>query len=243
MYFRFTALLTGLLALSFHLFGQTNSNPNSPDTLNRTPARFIAFKAGGGIPLGNYGITDQVASGNALPGFLLGAELAFISRWRHTGFGISGGYLQNRLDERSITSTAGASVSFRDASPYRNTYLMAGPYLTLPLKNVFIDFKLLGGLLVTAAPSFDGIFVRDNQTFSFSAEGQVSNTFGYNPGLNIRIATPVNLQFVAGLDYLYGKPDLSYTLTFVTNPNIPELEAARQTVSVLNLTWGVAFAF
>jgi hypothetical protein len=249
MNIRIILFLICLLTTSGNLLAQISEPLSPPDTNRRVRTHFIAFKAGGSIPLGAYGRTHRLDAGNAVPGMVYGAEMGLISR-RLIGFGISGGYFRNRHSTfEGIQAVPGNMAADGNRDTYQSLYLMAGPYLTLPAKRFFVDFKVLGGWLRTWAPSFRSSLVLDGVRTNLNIFGYPASTFAYNPGVNVRLRTGSQLQFMAGLDYIYGKPQLRYAAsTFnIQNPGSLRLLAEEvnhwQTVSVFNLSWGLAFAF
>src|SRR6185295_14622812 len=125
---------------------------------------FLSFSVGGSFATGNYGssVSSLQGSGFATSGFLYQFEYAGF--WsKHAGFGFEAGHFSNAVNLNSYSNDFAAN--FQGLTPpntvlvtsidnWKATYLLGGPYITLPFKDLIIDFKALGGMVNSTIPGF-----------------------------------------------------------------------------------------
>ena len=214
---------------------------------------FMAVGFGMSLATGRFGQTSSRPEGDGFAQSGFAARLEYAGFWnRNAGFGFAVGSFANRLDEQRMSAffppiltnqninPDRVEQSFSNVRPWRSYYLFVGPYLSVPLKSVFFDFKCLGGFLLNRHPGFDYTqrVIPENNSNRFTILPSVSASFGFNAGVNVRLKMSEGTQLLVGLEYIYSQSEPRYELNDRQgNP----IDAGRQKVSVFNLSWGLAW--
>ncbi|MCU0352720.1 MAG: hypothetical protein MUD08_03120 [Cytophagales bacterium] len=215
---------------------------------------FIAFNIGTSLAVGRFGQAGSRSEGDGFAQNGLAAHFEFAGFWnKNAGFGFATGTFANRVDLRRPQSFSPVAVNvpfgrdpedviqtFSNVRPWRSHYLFVGPYVSVPLKTLSVDFKCLGGFLLNRFPGFDyrqsidgSTDPRDNISFTASSNSRIS--FGYNLGVNVRLRVSEGMQLKMGADYIQANPQTSYEV------RDRRTDLGRQNVSVFNLSWGLAW--
>jgi hypothetical protein len=82
---------------------------------------------------------------------------------------------------------------------WSNHYLMAGPVFMKTIKKLLVDVKVLGGLIVSASPSFDTPNPTDTTMNGYSEN--IASGFGYqiSAGIGYNISSHITIKFNLGL--------------------------------------------
>jgi len=218
----------------------------------RSKASFLAFDLGGNLPLGKFAQSTSPSNGSgfAAPGFSYRVELAIIGR-KNFGFGAMYGGFTNNIDAASFGASSNlivsnfpiTYVSQGEKGNYFSQYYYVGPIITLPFKNVFIDFKTMFGLMRSQYPNF-GFTGQINEfgnvrgTSILIVADKAKSDFAYNLGTNIRLKLSESVQFKTSIEFMYARPLVNYT---ILEANLLRKAEVRQAISTLNFTWGLAF--
>jgi hypothetical protein len=233
-------------------FNSLNAQDSTQITKKTSPkASYFSFGLGGSLPLGKFGqaSTNKQGIGFSSNGFSYRAEFGFIGH-KYWGFGLMAGGFSNTIN-------AGLFAENNDFKPflgdgpyvyslngkkgrYNGQFYFVGPMATLPLKNILIDFKAMAGLLSTQFPAFSFTVsdpvAQSGETFIVKSD-KSKIAFAYNLGANIRLKMKNNIQFITSFEYILSKPELSYSVNeFYRFKNF-------QSVTMLNINWGLAFGF
>ena len=122
--------------------------------------------------------------------------------------------------------------------------MIVSVHFTIPLNNINIDFKALGGLSFVFVPSRDINIELDNGEFQSSTQGDELN-FGYIIGTGVRFGVGRGTGIRLGIDYYHSKPTL-VTKNSYTDNNIPhDLQDDQFEVSInsLHMALGIAYNF
>jgi len=212
---------------------------------------FITFHMGMSMATGRFGQNENRSRGDgfAQNGLALGFEYAGF--WnKNIGFGFTTGTFTNRLDERQLpkffqpirindNDPTIVEQEFFNVKRWRSYYIFTGPYVSVPLKNLFLDFKCLGGFLLNRHPGFETEQDNIPNGIRFSVQPRSNVAFGINAGTAVRLKLSEGTQMRVGVDYVHSQVKTSYT---VDNRTGPQVDAGRQKVSAFNLSWGLAFS-
>jgi len=219
---------------------------------------FMSLTMGSSIPVGSFSETvDIYSDGFAGSNFVINFDGAYffmpvVGVGGTFSFGSSyggGESLENALYDDIIEKFPILSVpvdpgySF-DAGKWNYVNLMAGPQISIPLNNINIDFKALGGLSFIFVPSRDISIELDNGEFQSSTQGDEFN-FGYVLGTGVRFGVGRGTGIRLALDYYHSKPTLVTNNSYTSN-NIPhDLQDDQFEISMnsLHMALGIAFNF
>ena len=219
---------------------------------------FMSLTMGLSVPVGSFSDTADIYSdGFAGSNFVINFDGAYflmpvIGVGGTFSFGSSyggGESLENALYDDIIenfsilTVPADPDYSF-DSGKWNYVNLMAGPQISIPLNNINIDFKALGGLSFIFVPSRDMSIQLDNGEFQSSTQGDEFN-FGYIIGTGVRFGVGRGTGIRLALDYYHSKPTL-VTNNSYTNNNIPyDLPDDQFEISMnsLHMALGIAYNF
>ncbi|MCD6566507.1 MAG: hypothetical protein J7K53_11270 [Bacteroidales bacterium] len=219
---------------------------------------FMSLTMGSSIPVGSFSETEDIYSdGFAGSNFVINFDGAYffmpvVGMGGTFSFGSSyggGESLENALYDDIIekfpilTVPADPDYNF-DAGKWNYVNLMAGPQISIPLNNINIDFKALGGLSFIFVPSRDISIELDNVEFQSSTNGDVLN-LGYIIGTGVRFGVGRGTGIRLGLDYYHSKPALVTNNSYTSN-NIPhDLQDDQFEISMnsLHMALGIAFNF
>lgn len=221
------------------------SSAMAQDVPEKSPS-FISFNIGGSFATGSFAspVASGQPSGYATSGIHYQFEYAgFITK--NAGFGFEVGRFANAVNltpfgddftayNNSTKVVSPSVVKVVDAKPWKNVYLVAGPYLTFPLKGAAIDFKALGGMMNVTSPEFT--YTGAPSVITSVTASSVSNlSFGYVLGTNLRLNLSEKTQLKFGLEFFQTYTPNSFSANGA--------ETTRNTVnlSVLNVSWGLAF--
>lgn len=219
---------------------------------------FMSLTMGASIPVGSFAESENIYSdGFAGSNFVLNFDAAYffmpvvgISGTFSFGSSYGGGEsLENAMYDDVLEKFPILSVP---ADPEFNFYagkwnyvnLMAGPQITIPLYNLNIDFKALGGLSFVFVPPRDMRLELDGGEFVSSTQGDELNV-GYMLGTGVRFGVGRGAGIRLGLDYYHSKPALVTKNSYTVNNNLQTLPDDQFEVSVnsLHLALGIAFNF
>lgn len=219
---------------------------------------FMSLTMGSSVPVGSFSETEDIYSdGFAGSNFVINFDGAYffmpvVGLGGTFSFGSSyggGESLENALYDDIITKFPILSVPADtdpvfDSGKWNYVNLMAGPQISIPLNNINIDFKALGGLSFVFVPSRDISIELDNGEFQSSTQGDELN-FGYIIGTGVRFGVGRGTGIRLGLDYYHSKPTLVTNNSYTDN-NIPhDLQDDQFEISMnsLHMALGIAYNF
>ena len=219
---------------------------------------FMSLTMGSSIPVGSFSETEDIYSdGFAGSNFVLNFDGAYffipvVGVGGSFSFGSSyggGESLENALYDDIIEKFPILSVPVNpvysfDAGKWNYVNLMAGPQISIPINNINIDFKALGGLSFVFVPSRDISIELDNGEFQSSTQGDELN-FGYIIGTGVRFGVGRGTGIRLALDYYHSEPKLVTNNSYTSN-NIPhDLQDDQFEISMnsLHMALGIAYNF
>ena len=211
---------------------------------------------GSSVPVGSFSETEDIYSdGFAGSNFVINFDGAYflmpvVGVGGTFSFGSSyggGESLENALFDDVIKKFPILSVppdpeyNF-DASRWNYVNLMAGPQISIPLNNINIDFKALGGLSFIFVPSRDMSIQLDNGEFQSSTQGDEFN-FGYIIGTGVRFGVGRGTGIRLALDYYHSKPTLVTNNSYTNNNILDSDDQFEISMNSLHMALGIAYNF
>ena len=211
---------------------------------------------GSSIPVGSFSETEDIYSdGFAGSNFVLNFDGAYffipvVGVGGSFSFGSSyggGESLENALYDDIIEKFPILSVPVNpdysfDAGKWNYVNLMAGPQISIPINNINIDFKALGGLSFVFVPSRDISIELDNGEFQSSTQGDEFN-FGYIIGTGVRFGVGRGTGIRLALDYYHSKPTLVTNNSYTNNNILDSDDQFEISMNSLHMALGIAFNF
>ena len=221
---------------------------------------FIELSGGIAIPMGNFASAPTTGSiqnaYNSTAGYAQsGAHFALNGAWYITpNIGIGGSFSTssyrvnvNALANEVISSFDCDSAT-AEARNYNTISFLVGPYFALPLNNLTIEARVLGGITNTTTPDMimQAINLPGADPISISKFVQTSgtaNAFGFDAGLGLRYKLLKNLSISIRGDYFYSKPNLSFDNIGHTDNVGRQVFSYNQPISGISATVGIGYVF
>ncbi|NOT74142.1 MAG: hypothetical protein HOP08_04375 [Cyclobacteriaceae bacterium] len=216
--------------------------------VNRT-VNFLAFSGGGSFAMGSYSESVSIREGSGFAGSGYNFQIEYAGFWsQNAGLGTEIGMFSNSVNRYALASeiatttppSPGTRIVLTELQPWKSLYVFAGPYVTLPLKNIHIDFKALAGIMGITAPAFnhtvENITAPANPTLIRDYSPIRNFVFGYGLGSNIRLKLDKAAQLKFGIEFMQATSDADYSKSLGFTGN-----RGTQNISNLNLSWGLAF--
>ena len=219
---------------------------------------FMSLTMGSSVPVGSFSESEDIYSdGFAGSNFVVNFDGAYffipvVGMGGTFSFGSSyggGESLENAMYDDVLEKFPILSVPVNpeynfDAGKWNYVNLMAGPQISIPLNNINIDFKALGGLSFVFVPSRDMSIELDNGEFSSSTQGDELN-FGYIVGTGVRFGVGRGTGIRLGFDYYHSRPALVKKNSFTDNNisyDLPDNQF-ETSINSLHLALGIAYNF
>ena len=215
---------------------------------------FMSLTMGLSVPVGSFSDTADIYSdGFAGSNFVINFDGAYflmpvIGVGGTFSFGSSyggGESLENALYDDIIENfsilTVPADPDF-DSGKWNYVNLMVGPQISIPLNNINIDFKALGGLSFIFVPSRDISIQLDNGEFQSSTQGDEFN-FGYIIGTGVRFGVGRGTGIRLALDYYHSKPTLVTNNSYTNNNILDSDDQFEISMNSLHMALGIAYNF
>lgn len=228
-------ILTGLLLLASISLVQAQNKPNA----------FVEVFGGVNTAAGNFANSsyENASSGFAKSGYLLGVQGAFFfggnlglgltlsqADYGVNTFALADGYRNDfAVDEATATS-----------KHYKFNNLLVGPYYSISLGRLTLDFRGMVGLSAATLPALR-VALEDQSTFTQNSSSATS--FAYQAGVGLRIPLVTNLGVSLRADYFSTKPKFAVTYSDINNSSGRTIDSYNQVVQSLNGTLGIFYQF
>jgi len=226
----------------------------------------------GAWPMGKFGSEDinDPKAGFADNGFMLDIETAYYLNHRFSFAGmiffgtnqVNSGVVGQKLEARVNAIDGIPENAFSDPNNiiFNVNYwlyggLMAGPRYSLPISNLFLDFKALAGFNVTYLPEQNFFAeIRNDQDvltekFGTQSTGYSEITFSALAGTDLRIPVRENISLKLSVNYFYSEVKMTFEDLHIDNPGINaqiislKKETSMIPVSTLNTGIGLVYYF
>jgi len=226
---------------------------------------FMSLSMGASVPVGDFAKSENLyKNGFAETNFVLNFDGAYFFT---TYLGIGGTFsfgsnygggetLQNRITEEILKQISFWKSEFPGLSiPFDTVYnfnvgqwnyvnLMAGPQILIPLNNIGLEFKALGGLSFITSPEREVTLQLTDGEFSSSQENRQLN-FGYilGSGLHFGLGRSYSIRF--SVDYFYSKTSLEILNAYQTDSTPVDLPNDKYDLAITSLhaTLGITYNF
>ena len=229
----FIVFLGGLMASG--LFGQRS---------------YLGLSFGASLPSEEFAKKSLAEDGGyALPGFVIEFSGAYVFDYY---IGIAGTFTfssnppdRDQLQQDLIDAITGPvppeieEVIFNHGT-WMYSNLMAGPFLTIPIGFINLDFRAVAGLSILLSPPWELTVHTAEETYFTRRSGSTAS-FAYMLGTGIRFNINSNYSIRVSGDYFHSKP------TFTVDEESAAGSAGKSTydmsVGTINLNIGIAYKF
>ncbi len=250
-----------LILIFFSIFATMSAQTSATNTKEKNNFyKGLDFSAGYSIPFGNYGASDQSnkKSGYAANGFQVQVGFDWMGK-KDFGLAIQYTFQRNPINnEANLLFPHGIPDSV-GSGLWTNHYLMLGPVFMKTIKKLYIDAKILGGVVLSSSTNFntpdptDTLGLKYNKNTGTGFAYQISGGVGYM--ISSHFTFKFNLSLMGGwlvarkqypsqlITYeLYYDPvtGLSYYKPVYSAPAEYEI---KKVVTTLNPSIGLVYRF
>jgi len=212
---------------------------------------YLGLSFGASLPSEEFAKKSLAEDGGyALPGFVIEFSGAYVFDYY---IGIAGTFTfssnppdRDALKQDLIDAITGPvppeieEVIFNHGA-WMYSNLMAGPFFTIPIAFMNLDFRAVAGLSVLLSPPWELTVHTSEGTYFTSRSGNTAS-FAYMLGTGIRFHINSNYAIRVSADYFHSKP------TFSVNENSAVGAATGKStydmsVGTINLNIGIAYRF
>ena len=212
---------------------------------------FLGLSFGASLPSEEFAKKSLAEDGGyALPGFVIEFSGAYVFDYY---IGIAGTFTfssnppdRDALKQDLIDAITGPvppeieEVIFNHGS-WMYSNLMAGPFFTIPIAFMNLDFRAVAGLSFLLSPPWKLIIETDKETYFHERHGSTVN-FAFMLGTGIRFNVKSNYSIRVSGDYFHSEPTLT-----VDQESALGGASGRSTydmsVGTINLNVGIAYRF
>lgn len=212
---------------------------------------YLGLNLGASLPSEEFAKTSLAEDGGyALPGFVIEFSGAYVFDYY---FGIAGTFTfssnspdRDQLQQDLIDAITGPippeieEVTFNHGT-WMYTNLMAGPFVTIPIAFMNLDFRAVAGLSFLLSPPWKIIVTTAEETYSHERHGNTVS-FAYMLGTGIRFNINSNYSIRVAGDYFHSKPTFSVNEDSAIG-GATEKSTYDMSVGTINLTVGIAYKF
>jgi len=188
--------------------------------------------------------------GYALPGFIIEFSGAYVFDYY---LGIAGTFTfssnppdRDQLQQDLIDAITGPvppeieEVIFTHGS-WMYSNLMAGPFFTIPIAFMNLDFRAVAGLSILLSPPWELTVKTTEETFFTTRSGNTAS-FAYMLGTGIRFHINPNYAIRVSGDYFHSKPTISVDENSAVG-GAPGKSTYDMSVGTVNVNLGIAYRF
>jgi len=196
-----TSLVLIFLSMVFAMTAQNTITGEKEEKIHNMG---LDFSAGYSLPIGNYGAYDKTnkKSGYASYGYLVQVAFDWMGK-KDFGLAIQYTFQHNQLkDTASHVVIDGMNNVTLGPDAWSNHYLMIGPVFMKSIRKIYIDAKILGGVILSSSSNFntpdptDTSRLRYNNNFATGFSWQISAGIGYK--ISPHVALKFNLNLMGG---------------------------------------------
>lgn len=186
-----------------------------------TPSGYFEFSAGLSEPLGNF-VNRQGSqyTGYAKTGDNFNISLGIPISQSNFGVALMYGYYRNNFDMDGYVNYIASSDSsektyqVQKQTAYTENIVMGGLYASIPIDNLSIDFRAVGGVAFCDLPEVsysasESTFFGTNNYY-WDTYASKSSAFAFDAGADVRYKVGF-MSLMVGIDYLATNPAVSTT--------------------------------
>ncbi len=212
---------------------------------------YLGLSFGASLPSEEFAKKSLAEDGGyALPGFVIEFSGAYVFDYY---FGIAGTFTfsansldRDQLKQDLIDAITGPippeidEVIFNHGT-WMYSNLMAGPFLTIPVAFMNLDFRAVAGLSYLLSPPWEITVHAGDETYFQSHHGKTVN-FTYMLGTGIRFNVNSNYAIRVSADYFHSKPTYSVDQNSIVGAATGK-STYEMSVGTINLNVGIAYKF
>ncbi len=219
---------------------------------------FMSLSMGTSVPVGDFAKSENLyKNGFAGTNFVLNFDGAYFFT---TYLGIGGTFsfgsnygggedLQNPIAEEIPSKFPELSIPFEpeynfNLGQWNYVNLMAGPQILVPLNNIGLDFKALGGLSFITSPVREVTLQLTDGEFTSSQENRQLN-FGFILGSGLRFGLGRSYGIRLSMDYFYSKTSLEILNAYQTGSTPVDLPNDKYDLAITSVhaALGITYNF
>lgn len=212
---------------------------------------FLGLSFGASLPSEEFAKKSVAEDGGyALPGFVIEFSGAYVFDYY---FGIAGTFTfssnppdRDQLQQDLIDAITGPvppeieEVIFNHGS-WMYSNLMAGPFLTIPIAFMSLDFRAVAGFSILLSPPWELTVKTAQETFFYTRSG-TSTSFAYMLGTGIRFHINPNYAIRLSGDYFHSTPTLSVDENSLVGGATGK-SSYDMSVGTINVNIGISYRF
>jgi len=198
------SLLLLIFLCAFSKLSAQTSETKPEEKKNHNMA--LEFSAGYSLPFGNYAAIDSAneKSGYAKSGFQVQIALDWMGK---SDFGLA---VQYTFQRNPLKDTAAFFIPTDRNAPlgtgsWTNHCLMGGPVFMKTLKKVYLDAKILGGIILSSGTNFNTPDPTDTTGIRYSRNTGTGFVYQISAGVGLKVSANLALKF--NLSLLGGWPE------------------------------------
>ncbi|MCX6269432.1 MAG: hypothetical protein NTW16_19110 [Bacteroidetes bacterium] len=168
----------------------------------------LELSAGYSLPLGAYASSDMAdkESGYASGGWLVQLTFNWMGK-KDFGLAVQYSYQQNPMHNAANLLFPNGIPDSIGSGSWSSNYLMAGPVFMKTIRKIHLDFKVLGGAIISSGDNFDTPDPAD--TAKLKSTSNVATGFAYQISAGVGYTISAHLTFKFNLSLLGGWPGIS----------------------------------
>jgi opacity protein-like surface antigen len=212
---------------------------------------YLGLSFGASLPSEEFAKKSLAEDGGyALPGFVIEFSGAYVFDYY---FGITGTFTfsSNTIDRDQLQQDLIDAITPPDQpeieevtfnhGTWMYSNLMAGPFFTIPIAFMNLDFRAVAGLSILLSPPWDLTVTTPEGTYWTSRSGSTAS-FAYMLGTGIRFHINPNYAIRVSGDYFHSKPTFSVNENSAVGATTGK-STYDMSVGTINLTIGIAYRF
>ncbi|MGA3014100.1 MAG: hypothetical protein ABSD71_08695 [Bacteroidales bacterium] len=194
-------LLTFILLMPFLIFSQETKKKADSTANNRI---YINVSGGPSFPMIYYARIDtkNTTSGFAAQGYVAQVNLDWMGK-KNTGFAIQYTLQNNPINHSVKNDTLEGMSKSLGAGSWTNNYLMAGLVYMDFIKKVYIEGRVLFGIMLSSSPLFNTV---DPVYQTQSSNTGVGTAYGAQFGVGYQISNRVTVK--GNVEFTIGNPSI-----------------------------------
>ena len=211
---------------------------------------YLGLSFGASLPSEEFAKTSLAEDGGyALPGFVIEFSGAYVFDYY---FGIAGTFTfssnppdKDQLQKDLIDAITEVPPEVEDVTFNQGAWmysnLMAGPFLTIPIAFMSLDFRAVAGLSILLSPPWELTVQTPGETYFTTRSGSTAS-FAYMLGTGIRFHINPNYAIRVSGDYFHSKPTFSVDENSAVGGATGK-SSYDMSVGTINVNLGIAYRF
>ena len=251
-------IMSMLLIFSMSGFAQESDKHEEKEKKRKETAKsYIEISGGISAPVGNFAKTNYSdnRSGYAAVGPIF--AISGVKYIRHSNFGIGGTLSYSYYTLKGMENLVygyhndyGVDSVNEHNTMYKSIHALVGPYYSVPLGIVTIDFHTLAGVNAMWSPEIDVLLEDGGNSnynggtqYTFWQKSAFSASLAMQLGAGLRISPVKHFAIAARVDYFYSRPVFDISIPYALPSVGRYLTSYTQPFNGLNATLGIDYIF